>query len=95
MNSKLYCIRDQKIGSFADPFPSPTPEVALRSLKTAVETGNSDVAKYPEDFDLYEIGAFDSETGTILAYPQPKHLSSCLAFKKLAPQTVIRDDISL
>lgn len=94
MKSKLFTVRDQKVGTFAEPFPSPTAEHALRAMKSAVEQGQADVAKYPEDFDIYEVAAFDPETGVIHAYPQPKHISSALAFKPVA-KTQHNENISL
>lgn len=83
MKSKLFCVRDQKIGSFAEPFSSPTADAAMRALKQAVEAQTSDVGRYPEDFDLYEIAVFNPESGTLEAYSQPKHLTSALAFKRV------------
>lgn len=83
MKSKLYSVRDQKVNVFADPFPSPTDGAALRGMQSAVESGQGDISKYPEDFDLYCVAEFDPETGTVNPYPQPKHLSSALSFKKL------------
>ena len=82
MKSKLFCVRDQKIGAFNEPFPCVTEGAALRSFQSAVEAGDGDVGKYPADFDLYCIGEFDREAGIVLPYSQPKHLVSGLAFSK-------------
>jgi len=96
MKSKLFCIRDQKIGIFQEPFPCPTDKAALRSLEAAVQQGQGDLGKFPGDFDLYEIGNYDPETGTVEAYKQPKHLTSCLAFEnQVAKPAPVRDDIVL
>ena len=89
MKSKLYCIRDQKIGAFAQPFPGETEGAVLRGLKAAIDGGQGDIAKYPTDFDLYELGEFDPETGVITSNAIPRHVTNGGVFvemKKLANQ---------
>lgn len=80
MKSKLFCVRDQKVGVFAEPFPSPTAQAALRGFGAAVQQGSGDIAKFPADFDLYEVGVYDCESGTLVGHPTPIHISSALAF---------------
>lgn len=88
MKSKIFCLRDQKIGIYDRPFPAPTKEAVFRQLADDVTSGKGDLAKYPGDFDVYEIGMYDSETGVMTGYPAPQHLTSCLAFKLDNVQTL-------
>lgn len=48
---------------------------ALRSFMDAInDPNNKQLHAHPEDFDLYAVGEFDDQTGTITAYPEPKQL---------------------
>lgn len=97
MKIKLFTIRDQKLNQYQKPFGAPTVEAVAREIKSAVERGEGDVGRYPEDHDIYQIGEFDHDTGVLIPLKAPLHITSCLAFKPLTvakPQQV-RDDISL
>lgn len=81
MKSKMFSVRDSKIGTFTQPFFSQTVGAALRSLEAAVYDTNHDFCKWAKDFDLYHIGEYDAETGTVIPLAQPQHIASCLDFK--------------
>lgn len=84
MKSKLYAVRDIKVGVFAEPFPGQSEGAVLRGLKAAVEGGQGDIAKWPADFDLYEVAEFNSEDGTIQALMQPRHITNAGVFQEVA-----------
>lgn len=79
MKSSLFSIRDQKVGVFNNPFIAPNVNAIIRQFGDAVANKDGDLGKYPQDFDLYEVGSFNPETGVIDAYGQPKHVFSCVA----------------
>lgn len=56
---------DQKSKTAGQPFFVKNDAIAIRSFSAAVEEGNSDLSKYPEDFVLLRIGEFNQETGEI------------------------------
>jgi hypothetical protein len=99
MKNKIFTMRDQKLGYYERPFACPTDKAAMRELQSEVEAGNGSAGKYPADWDLYEIGTFDIESGIIRGYDTPKHITSALAFEvkksPLAEPMPLRDHISL
>jgi len=67
MKSVVASIRDHAAGFFGQPFFAPSRGAAIRSFGDAVNAGGegNQFSMHPEDFDLYEIGAFDSDTGVL------------------------------
>ena len=65
MKNQYYCIRDIKSNTFNRPFGGLTVEQVKRSIYTSIAQGNSEIAQFPEDFELYLIADFDDQTGII------------------------------
>lgn len=78
---KLYSVKDVKAASYFRPFPSVNDQVAIRDLKTLVNTNESEVAKYPEDYELWFLGEFDEKTGVITS--DLKFLVNCADLKEV------------
>lgn len=79
----LYVVRDLKaetlVGNIVHAH-NPTP--VIRGLADAVNDGKSIVAKNPEDFEVWQIGYLDEETGDI--YPMdggPQRITTALALR--------------
>jgi hypothetical protein len=55
----------------------PSAGVAIRSFSDEINRNNADNQLYnhPDDFDLYELGEFDDNTGLFALHEQPKLLS--------------------
>jgi hypothetical protein len=55
----------------------PSTGVAIRSFSDELNRSDADNQLYnhPDDFDLYEFGVFDDNTGLFDLYDQPKLLS--------------------
>jgi len=66
---KLFAILDTKAAIFQRPFCAETRATALRALETVVnrEGEQSDIALYPQDFELFELGTFDQESGELVS----------------------------
>lgn len=62
---KLYAVRDCKADSFGAPMSIASVGIARRVLLETAQQGNSPLAKYPEDFSLYELGEYDADSGEI------------------------------
>lgn len=63
---KIYAIKDTKIGAFKTPFYSYNDQVAIRSLKNAINDKTAgELYQNPEDFQLYTLGEFNDLTGDI------------------------------
>lgn len=71
---KLFAVRDIKAGAFGAPMALPTRALAVRVFGELVEDGRSPYAKYPADFQLYEIGDYDPNSGIITPVDVPSFL---------------------
>lgn len=67
MKIEVFAVLDAKIGSYAQPFFSPTIASALRAFVEAARDTTSTLGKHPEDFQLYHLSTFDDETGEFTA----------------------------
>lgn len=63
---KLYSIFDAKANTFCAPFECVSNGVAIRQLMDLVSDAKTTVSKYPEDFSLYFVGDFDTDSGALL-----------------------------
>lgn len=63
MLTQVFAVFDTKVGSFAQPFFSPTSASAIRSFQDAAADPSTTLSKHPSDFHLYHLGTFDDETG--------------------------------
>lgn len=73
----IYAQRDNKVG-FMQPSLDHNHKSAIRNFKLGLATahGESIMGYAPEDFDLYYIGTFDTETGVISPTTVPELISS-------------------
>jgi len=67
LNLKLFSVYDRKAGTYGQVFSLQTRGVAMRTFQTWVQDPNSFFAKFPDDFELYEIGEFDVQTGDMIS----------------------------
>lgn len=58
---KLYSVHDKKSGIGSPPFAAENDFIARRAFIRSA-TADSDLALFPDDFDLYNIGEFDLHT---------------------------------
>lgn len=74
MKQKLYAIRDSKGEAYGPPFIQKTHGEAERTFQELSNDGKSQIAKYPEDFDLYYLGVWDDNAGKIETLDTPMHI---------------------
>ena len=68
MKQTLYAIKDIKSGSFGSPVAEINEAVFIRTLTKEInENTRSSLYSWPEDFQLFKIGEYDTETGSIKA----------------------------
>lgn len=75
MIKDIFVVHDSKVQAFGIPFFAENISVALRSFKYAANDKNTEVGKYPSDFSLYHLGAYDDTTAKIDLLPAPYHLA--------------------
>lgn len=70
-------VKDRAADAFGRPMFVPSTGVAIRSFSDEINRNNADNQLYnhPDDFDLYELGQFDDNTGLFTLHDQPKLLS--------------------
>lgn len=66
MRVGLYSIKDSLVG-FGYPFIQVSDPVAVRSFAAIAADERGDIYKKPGDYDLYRVGAFDTDTGALVA----------------------------
>ena len=67
MKQVIISVKDTAAEAFGRPIFVPAIPVALRGFRDEVNRSDStdDLARHPDDFELYEIGSFDDATGII------------------------------
>lgn len=58
-------VKDLAVGAFMRPFFVQSRGVANRSFADEVNNAESPMNKHPEDYELYELGSFDEESGRL------------------------------
>jgi len=77
MKLNLCSVKDRAAEAYGRPMFVPSTGVALRSFADEINRAADDNQLYnhPDDFDLYEFGIFDDNSGVFELYEQPKLLS--------------------
>lgn len=79
MKQKVYAIVDKKVNAFNSPIVTANDDVMKRMVHDTIMQGDSLLAKYPSDFDLYDLGEFDNESGKFTNNDIPKLLCNLKA----------------
>jgi hypothetical protein len=77
MKLVLCSVKDRAADAYGRPMFVPSVGVAIRSFSDEVNRKDADnqLFNHPDDFDLYEFGEFDDNTGLFTLHEQPKLLS--------------------
>lgn len=82
---RLYSLFDTGVGAYLRPFWSDHSTNAIRSVAQLVNDKSDRhnmVAAHPDQFVLFEIGAFDCTSGVFSAHLTPISLGNCISFIK-------------
>lgn len=79
---KAFSIRDSKAECFHPPFYKGTVGEAERDFITAARDEKSQLYLYPEDYDLFHVGSFDTTTGKFQPLDAPQHILGAINIKK-------------
>lgn len=71
----VFSIRDSKSG-FMTPTVDLNPDSAIRNFAHSLVAGPSVVTTFSKDFDLYQLGQFNSEAGELIPCPAPVFIVS-------------------
>lgn len=62
---KIVVVKDRATEAFGQPFFVKHVNEALRSFADEVNRDGSSLAAHPDDYDLYVVGEFDDQAGTV------------------------------
>lgn len=65
---QAFSVFDKVAKAFMPPFFIPNIGMAIRAFGDDVTRSNSHISKHPADFDLYHVGAFDDNDGTLYSF---------------------------
>lgn len=83
MIKNLYAVFDKKAEVFCQPYVSQNDSTAIRDFEHAATDDHMDIGRYPADFDLYFLGVFDDQLGTISTEGMRHFLANASQFIKL------------
>lgn len=66
MKIGLYAVKDTKVGAFMPPFVARARGEAVRSFQAAIQDGTHAFAKFPADYELWQVGEFDDAHGELM-----------------------------
>ena len=77
MKLNICSVKDRAAEAYGRPMFVPSTGVAIRSFSDEINRASDDNQLYnhPDDFDLFEFGVFDDNTGLFELHEQPKLLS--------------------
>lgn len=78
----LFAVRDSKAEFYAPPFVKMSRGEAERDFQTLVRDEKSKIHMYPEDYDLFELGTYDENTGKIVPHDTPRHMMKAIDLKQ-------------
>ncbi|AXL14728.1 nonstructural protein [Microviridae sp.] len=74
MKTKAFAIYDSKTEAYLPPFFVEHAGSAIRSFTDACNKDDHEFGKHPEDYTLFELGEYDSDTGQMSPYDAKKSL---------------------
>lgn len=78
MRLVVMAVFDSKMEAFLSPMFFPTRGVGLRIFGDAINNPDSEWAKHPADYTLFELGVFHQETGNFELHEARINLGSAL-----------------
>ncbi|AXH75519.1 MAG: nonstructural protein [Microviridae sp.] len=61
----MFTVYDSKAQAFGNPFFMENKSTAIRAFTFAANDKNSDIGRYPSDFQLYYLGQFNDEDASL------------------------------
>lgn len=64
-------VRDRQLDTFMRPFTAQAIGQAIRSFKDETNRKESEINAHPEDYELYQLGTFNEQTGAVTSLDKP------------------------
>jgi len=73
---RVVSVRDRVANVYNTPFCSPHPGVAIRNFTDEINRAAEDnmLYKHADDYELYDLGSYDDETGSFTQDGPPRQL---------------------
>jgi hypothetical protein len=75
-----------KVNAYLQPHPLRNKGEMIRAIINEMSKPDSNFAKYPEDYVIYEIGEFDDDTGLIKSYDAPEIIGKVVEFRRVVDE---------
>lgn len=69
-----YALYDKAAETFLEPFFAQSDAAAERGLKYQLTDQRSQLSMFPQDFVLYKLGAYDTDSGFLTPFDENKRL---------------------
>lgn len=69
MKLKIFAVKDMAVDAFGQPFFTNAVGGAIRSFTDETNRDGAAFNAHPGDYDLYELGEYDDESGAIVSIP--------------------------
>lgn len=76
---RLFALRDVKAGVYQVPFAFANDAVALRAVKDMLEDAREGIGRHASDYEVFCVGLYDQETGSITGLDKPEFVVQCAA----------------
>lgn len=90
----VFSVYDRASGVYGQPFFSHNQQTAIRSLASEVnrrDDPTSVLSNSPSDFDLFELGQYEQDTGRFSLHENPVFLCSCFSLLS-RPASIVEDN---
>lgn len=78
MKLVLVSFWDYKANAFSEPMHYVSKAAAIREFYDAAKSEKTKIFAHPEDYSLYMVGVFDTETGVITDCTKPVYLAKAV-----------------
>jgi len=83
MLHQMVAVFDVKVGAYARPVAVPSDGAAVRSFQDAVNAGDNEYSKHPEDYSMFNLGTYDDSTGEFIS-TAPRQLAQAVSLKTVS-----------
>jgi len=73
----IVAMKDNAVNVFNNPVFLRNPAEAVRGVTDEVNDPKTELHKHHKDYDLYQLGLFDEETGQITGLERPERIVRC------------------
>lgn len=89
----LFSVFDSAAGAFLPPFTCPSIGLATRLIAVAGNTEGHDFKKWPTQYELFELGTFEPETGQINVHHMQSLGTVCAIVRRIERETAMAEEV--